>query len=97
LLLITAISLAIGPAAAQDASPDRGAALYRQFCARCHGPNMVNPGVASTDLRQFPAEQPERFFQSVAKGKRNMPAWGNTLKPDEVQALWAYVLTRGKP
>jgi mono/diheme cytochrome c family protein len=26
-------------------------------------------------------------------GKRNMPPWDDVLKPDDVDALWAYVST----
>ena len=96
LVIVALLAGVVAPAAAQEAAAERGARLYRQFCARCHGPNMVNPGVASADLRQFPAEQQERFYSSVTNGKNTMPAWSNTLKPDEMQALWAYVVTRGK-
>jgi mono/diheme cytochrome c family protein len=28
----------------------------------------------------------------VAKGKNNMPPWGEVLQPDDIEALWAYVI-----
>jgi mono/diheme cytochrome c family protein len=29
----------------------------------------------------------------VTRGKSQMPAWGDLLKPEEVEALWAYVIS----
>lgn len=59
---------------------------------------MVNPGTVSFDLRKFPEDEKPRFLNSVTHGKNNrMPAWGDLLKTDEMEALWAYVMTRGKP
>jgi hypothetical protein len=33
-----------------------------------------------------------RFVDSVANGKRNMPAWDDVLDPEQIEALWAYVI-----
>jgi mono/diheme cytochrome c family protein len=82
------------PARAGDAVK-AGAALYEQMCTHCHGPNMVNPGTSSFDLRKFPRDQADRFYSSVKHGKGNMPAWGDMLKPFEIDQLWAYVSSRG--
>ncbi|OGI67088.1 MAG: hypothetical protein A2W18_06735 [Candidatus Muproteobacteria bacterium RBG_16_60_9] len=64
-------------------------------CSRCHGVRLVNPAGYTFDLRRFPPDQRERFSQSVANGKGNMPAWGDLLKLDQIDALWAYVKTEG--
>jgi mono/diheme cytochrome c family protein len=32
----------------------------------------------------------------VTKGKNSMPAWGDLLKPVEIEALWAYVVAGEK-
>lgn len=73
-----------------------GRGLYLSHCMRCHGPNMITPGTIAYDLRKFPAEQKDRFVLAVLNGKGAMPAWSGTLTGDQVDALWAYVLTRGK-
>lgn len=73
----------------------RGSALYAQHCAPCHGPQMKDPEGAF-DLRTFPREQHERFTTSVVKGKGSMPPWGDLLKRDDVEALWAYVVAGEK-
>jgi len=57
---------------------------------------MVNPGTSSFDLRKFPPDDKARFVNSVLHGKNAMPAWGDILKPDEIEAIWAYVLTGGQ-
>ncbi len=71
---------------------ERGRATYTSYCVRCHGVNMVTTGSAF-DLRRFPHDQRERFEQSVLNGVRAMPAWKALLQPEDVSALWAYVLS----
>jgi mono/diheme cytochrome c family protein len=91
-VLIAALVLACSPAAAQ--SPERvkaGAEIYERNCSPCHGARMMDPQGAS-DLRKFPHDQRERFLNSVTKGKNQMPPWGGLLRPEEVEALWAYVV-----
>jgi mono/diheme cytochrome c family protein len=85
-------------AVAQDMSqafaPDqikKGSAMYAQHCAPCHGPRMADPEGAF-DLRKFPRDQHARFVTSVSKGKNSMPPWGELLKPEDIEALWSYVV-----
>ena len=84
-----------GLAMAESAStePDlvaKGAALFAENCQTCHGSRMRNPqwGI---DLRQFPRDGNTRFVNSVTYGKRQMPSWEDVLKPEDIEALWAYV------
>lgn len=72
-----------------------GAALYATNCESCHGVRMIGPPWA-IDLATFPRDRPERFVDSVTNGKNTMPPWGDVLKPDDIQALWAYVVA-GEP
>ena len=67
-----------------------GAEIFERNCAPCHGPQMRDPESAF-DLRKFPHDQHERFVGSVTRGKNQMPPWGDMLKSDEIEALWAYV------
>ena len=73
----------------------RGATLYAANCESCHGVRMDGPPWA-TDLRTFPRDQPARFVDAVTQGIRNMPPWGDVLKRDEIDALWAYVVAGEK-
>jgi len=73
----------------------KGAALYAGNCESCHGVRMIGPPWA-IDLATFPRDNPARFVDSVTNGKNTMPPWGDVLKPDDIQALWAYVVA-GEP
>jgi mono/diheme cytochrome c family protein len=57
---------------------------------------LVQNSSAAFDLRTFPHDNKARFVNSVTKGKNNrMPPWGDVLKPEEIDQLWAYVQTGG--
>jgi mono/diheme cytochrome c family protein len=94
-----------GPPTAAAAQPandpaqaSRGRALYGTNCLHCHGINMVTSGTVAFDLREFPHDDKARFVNSVTHGKNNrMPPWGDILKPEDIDNLWAYILTGGKP
>ncbi len=73
---------------------EQGKKMYKQFCLRCHGPEMNNSGNAF-DLRTFPLDQRDRFFNSVTNGKRQMPPWKGTLTDEDIEILWTYVGSRG--
>ncbi|HKW52635.1 MAG TPA: cytochrome c [Stellaceae bacterium] len=103
--LFLAVALISSPRVrAADAAPgsdatqvDEGRRIYAQHCSHCHGFNMVSAGNVTFDLRDFPRNQKDRFLESVVNGKNNrMPPWGDVLPLDEIEAIWAYVLTRGK-
>jgi mono/diheme cytochrome c family protein len=72
-----------------------GRAIFDRNCSPCHGAHMADPQGAF-DLRTFPHDQHSRFVNSVTKGKNSMPAWGDLLKPVEIEALWAYVVAGEK-
>ena len=96
--IIATLAMSCAPAMAQQAEPltpqqlKTGAALYARSCSPCHGARMLDPQGAF-DLRKFPRDQRERFVSAVTRGKNQMPAWGDLLKPEEVEALWAYVIS----
>ena len=89
------IILCAGTAAAQPPAPEPvqlGASIYARNCSACHGARMLDPQGAF-DLRKFPHDERERFMTSVKRGKNQMPPWGDLLKPEELEALWAYVIS----
>ena len=99
--LIVALALSAGmtytfawPAIAQDApaadAREVGRKLYINACQRCHGINLVTNGIGF-DLRTFPQAEKERFVRSVTNGLRAMPAWGNTMKPEQIEMIWGYI------
>jgi mono/diheme cytochrome c family protein len=93
------LALSGATAAAQErfspAQIKQGAQIYAQNCAPCHGARMLDPQ-AAFDLRTFPPAEKSRFVNSVNKGKNAMPPWGDLFKPEEIDALWAYVVAGEK-
>jgi mono/diheme cytochrome c family protein len=57
---------------------------------------MVNAGTTVYDLRRFPLDDRERFFNSVTNGKGNMPSFKDALTTQQITVLWTYVKNRGK-
>jgi mono/diheme cytochrome c family protein len=72
-----------------------GGDIYARNCSPCHGAHMDDPNGAF-DLRTFPPDQHDRFVNSVTNGKNSMPPWGAVLKPEDIEALWAYVMAGEK-
>ena len=97
--VMAAVCLPSGSALAQlpaahervEPTPQAGRKVYTSFCARCHGINLVVGRSAYFDLRTFPADDKARFLDSVTNGKRQMPAWGGIVRPDQMEAIWAYI------
>ena len=98
LLVVAAVCMGVpteaqGPQR-QSFTPEQlatGADIYARNCSPCHGTRMRDPQGAF-DLRKFPRDQRERFVTAVLRGKNQMPPWGDILQPEEVEALWGYVV-----
>ena len=95
--LVTMRGAAAQSAAADQAEVERGKKTYAERCSHCHGPNMVNSGTITPDLRRFP-DDGTRFFNTVKSGKNNkMPPWGDILNDGQIAGLWAYISSQRKP
>jgi mono/diheme cytochrome c family protein len=97
MVIAAALALISASVAGEESSSQvrLGAEIFERNCAPCHGPRMQDPESAF-DLRKFPPNQHDRFVNSVMRGKNQMPPWGDMLKAEEIEALWAYVLTGGR-
>jgi mono/diheme cytochrome c family protein len=100
-VIATVLTAAPPATAQQDAGGDpapigQGKAIFAEKCSHCHGPNMVNAGTITPDLRKFPDDK-ERFITTVKSGKNGkMPPWGDLLSDDQIGDLWAYVSSQRK-
>jgi len=95
LVAVLVLGLALSAAARAD---DASAALYKSKCAGCHGPDGVGATAAGKALKVRDFHDPEVQKESdadlttiVEMGKNKMPAYGKTLKPEEIKGLVAYV------
>ena len=94
-LCTSAVAQKTGEATFPPEQIKAGAEIYATNCATCHGNRMENPPWA-VDLATIPKTDRRRFVESVTNGKNNMPPWGDVLKPNDVEALWAYFSTGEK-
>ena len=85
------IALASAAAADEDAAVRKGAKLYENNCANCHGDDLQNNSNIAFDLRRLHADEHARFVNSVLHGKNAMPAWDGKLSGDQIESLWAYI------
>ncbi|MCX8061457.1 MAG: c-type cytochrome [Anaerolineales bacterium] len=83
--------------------PNRGATLYDQNCAVCHGANLEGR-VGATLAKNWPSIRPDQSIRNViANGIQGsaMPAWskakGGPLSEREIDDLVAFILTQAKP
>lgn len=82
----------------QAKADDKSAALYKQKCAACHGADGKDdtPTGKAMKVRSFAVPEvtkmsDEDLSSAIEKGKGKMPAYGKSLKPDEIRAMVAYI------
>jgi mono/diheme cytochrome c family protein len=93
-LLAASITLCTSAALAQEkhAEAEAGAAIYDDYCSRCHGEALHNTsGGVTFDLRRLRPTEHERFVNSVLNGKKDMPPWRGVLRPDQIEEVWGYI------
>jgi cytochrome c6 len=96
---VLSLGFANVPANAQDAA----AALYKTKCAACHGADGKGETAVGKTNKIRDLGSPEVQQQSdadltavITSGKGKMPAYGKSLKPDQVKDLVAYIRTLAK-
>ena len=90
---------------ASEAVLAEGAALYRVYCAICHGGEGTGDGELARYYRRMPSltarhvlNYPDGFVYSIIReGGRNMPRFGDALSVNERWALVHYLGTLGSP
>ncbi|MDF5707996.1 MAG: c-type cytochrome [Nostoc sp. S4] len=84
------------PALAVDAA--NGAKVFSGNCASCHagGKNLVqaNKNLKKEALEKYGLYSAEAIITQITKGKNAMPAFGNRLKPEQIEDVTAYVLSQ---
>jgi len=77
---------------------DKSASLYKAKCAVCHGaagkgdsPAGKSMGAVSFSDAKVAGKSDAELKEAIEKGKNKMPAYGKSLKSDEIQGLVAYI------
>lgn len=99
ILLLLTLAMTSIPAEAQDG----GAALYKTKCAACHGADgkgETSIGKANK-LRDFSSAEVQQQSDAdltgiITNGKGKMPAYGKSLKPEQVKDLVSYLRSLAK-
>ena len=99
LLLCAAFGVWALPVSAQTG----GEALYKAKCVACHGPDgkgETSVGKANNirDLgsADVQAQTDDVIAAIISNGKSKMPAYGKSLKPEQIKDLVAYIRTLKK-
>ena len=97
ILCMTAIglvALCAEPSRAQSA----GEKLYKSKCVACHGadgkgdtPTGKKLGARDLGSTEVQSQSDAQLIELVTKGKGKMPAYGKTLKDDEIKDLVGYI------
>ena len=92
-LIVALVSIAsVNVARGDPAQVERGATIYGNYCASCHGEGLQNTsGGVTFDLRRLRPEEHDRFVAAVLDGKNRMPPWRGALRPEQIEAIWAYI------
>ncbi len=97
LLVGCSMSAGVGIAGAQDSVDDpakleAGQAVFEAACASCHGVDGTG-SITGRALTGIVQEQPDRtvHIASVTNGKGGMPALGEELSPDDIDAAVTYL------
>jgi len=75
---------------------------YTSKCAGCHGSDGTGSAMGKTmGAHDFTSAQVQQMSDAqlsdiITKGKSKMPAYGKSLKPDDIQGLVAYIRTLKK-
>ena len=77
---------------------EKSASTYKAKCAVCHGtggkgdsPAGKSMGVVSFSDPAVAAKSDADLKTVIEKGRNKMPAYGKSLKPEELQGLVAYI------
>ena len=99
LLLFAAFGLLLPSAQAQSGGP----ALFKAKCAVCHGADgKADTGIGKADgIRDLGSADVQKQTDDelagiIGNGKGKMPAYGKSLKPEQIKDLVAFIRTLKK-
>jgi len=92
-LLFMAIVIACsGKESSKGTSTVDGEAIFKKYCALCHGVNGKLGLNGSKDITISKLTEPERIIQ-ITKGKNTMTPFEGILSPEEIKAVAAYTMS----
>ncbi|MGC1614908.1 MAG: cytochrome c [Candidatus Acidiferrum sp.] len=99
-VLILLVGAALGALALPAQAQTGGAALFKTKCAACHGANgkgetTIGKADKIRDLGSADVQKQtdEELAGIIGNGKGKMPAYGKSLKPEQIKDLIAFIRT----
>ncbi len=112
-LFLFVVATAPGIFASEKGDPKAGKAKYDSLCGGCHGTSGKGDGAAAGGLNPKPQDHTngkhmnsltDKYLFDIIKGggaglKKSplMPAWGSTLKDEDIWNLIAYIRSLAQP
>ena len=94
---LAAQQIAIGTEPALSGEQEEGRRIFQQKCAVCHLSSGREPYARRLSSARVQADE-EYVRQAIATGRgARMPGWRYTLRPDQIDALIAYLKTLDSP
>jgi cytochrome c6 len=96
-IFVAAITIVFVFALAAQAGAQDAAALYKTKCAACHGPDGGGSAVGTKlGVHDFHSADVQKQSDAdltgiIANGKNKMPAYGKSLKAEDISGLVAYI------
>lgn len=101
--IVLAILIFLGQLANSVRAQDSGAALYKAKCAACHGADGKGETAMgkANKLRDLGSPDVQKLSDEdlsgiITAGKNKMPAYGKSLKPEQVKDLVAFIRSLAK-
>ena len=92
LLLMAIVIACSGKESSNGTSTVDGEAIFKKYCALCHGVNGKLGLNGSKDITISKLTEPERIIQ-ITKGKNTMTPFEGILSPEEIKAVAAYTMS----
>ena len=103
LATLAAALVALSGLAISARAQEGGAGLFKAKCAVCHGPDGKGEtsigkanklhDLGSADVQK---QSDDELAAVITNGKGKMPAYGKSLKPEQVKDLVAFIRSLGK-
>ena len=95
---LCALALSTSACVEQPASDATGEQIYAQVCGRCHGADLGGGVGPALDQGSDVADQPDSQVRlTIERGSGRMPAFGNTLSPEQIDRVVEFLRERQTP
>ena len=89
------VILLLGSSSLLAADLKAGEQVYRKKCVMCHGDKGQGGSALKINDRKVLSKTDEAIRKVIAEGGKGMPGYQNSLKPEEMDSLMAFLRSWG--